>query len=80
MGIDRFARVIAFGDLAFHPGRGAGRRDQIVFELRDAIAHHLQRIARIGVAALLAIEALRLHDALDEAAAVVGVDNVEIRP
>ena len=57
-------------DHAFNTCRGFLRRDQAVLELRDAVAHHLQRIAAVRAIAA-AGETHRLHRAPDEAAAIV---------
>ena len=55
-------------------------RDQIVFELGEPIAHDLQRIAADLQALVAGGEVEGFHDALDDAPAVVSVENVEAGP
>ena len=69
-----------FCDHGFDVGRRILRRDQIVLELGQPVAHHLQRIAADLHALVAGGEVVRLHDSLDDAPAVVGVEYVEAGP
>lgn len=76
--IDLLAVALGARDFGVDPCRRAFGRHEIIFEFRDPVAHDLERIAAGFGLFVAAGEIERLHGALDDAPAVVGVENVEI--
>ncbi len=76
--VEHLSGALGVGESLLNPLRRAFRGHEIVFEFRDPVAHDLERIAA-GFGLLVAAgEIERLHGALDDAAAVVGAEDVEI--
>ena len=78
--VHRSVGPLRFGDHRLDPRRRLVGRDQIVLELGQPVAHHLQRVAPDAGAVIAAGEVHRLQDALDDAAAVIGIEDVKPRP
>ena len=80
MCIDRQAAAVGFGDYGLDLRRGLVGRDQVVFELGQPAAHEFQGIAADRRGILATGQVQRLEGALDDPAAVIGVEDVEAGP
>ena len=76
-GVDRGMETVRFADPVFDMGGRALRRHQEVLESPDVPGHDLDRVALAAVV-FIGGEVHRLHDAAENAAGVVGVEDVEI--
>ena len=76
-GVDRGAGPVPFGDPVFDMAPRALRRHEQVFEFPDVACDDFDGIA-LAALILVARQVHRLHDPAEDAAGIVGVEDVEV--